>query len=147
MWLKVSINKLTNRPKSRNNIFIKEKLLGNKIKVDPIEKPIIEYIVWIENFFINKFITFKKTIPPATKPRLIGISKNKLIVDIASKYNPYTPKHIRIIVLLTPGNTIPIDIKKPATNKYKKLMLEEAKVLMLPSKNIKKIESKSVKIV
>ena len=26
----------------------------------------------------------------------------------------YTPKHIKIKVLLTPGTTIPIDIKKPA---------------------------------
>lgn len=43
--LKLLKNKLTVNPKNRNKILVIEKLLGNKIKVEPIVNPIIEYIV------------------------------------------------------------------------------------------------------
>ena len=42
---------------------------------------------------------------------------NKFKVAIAFKYTGYIPIHIKIRVLLTPGTTTPMDIKKPETTK------------------------------
>lgn len=43
----------------------------------------------------------------------IGIKTGKYKLDTDVRYIEYTPHNIKIIVLLTPGTTTPIDIKIP----------------------------------
>ncbi len=50
---------------------------------------------------------------PTTNPIAIGISKERYNVATEVKYASYTPKSIKIKVLLTPGITTPADIKNP----------------------------------
>lgn len=57
-------------------------------------------------------------IPPIKSPNPIGRRIDKLIVEIADRYISYNPSIISITVLLTPGITIPADIRAPARIKY-----------------------------
>ena len=86
---------------------------GIRTTVELKTKPIIQYIVCFQNFFIQSLITFKKNNPPIASPNPIGIKTVKFKEETDSKYQLYTPRHIRITVLLTPGKTTPIAIKKP----------------------------------
>ena len=58
---------------------------------------------------------------PRNKPTPRGKRNGMKIVDIASIYELYTPKSIKIKVLLTPGIITPADIKNPQITKNKKL--------------------------
>ena len=86
MLFKLLKNKLIIKPKLSDKTLIIDKLLGNKIKVEPITNPIIEYNVWEENLLIKKFIIFKKIMHPKNKPNPIGNKTLKLSKETASKY-------------------------------------------------------------
>ena len=58
-------------------------------------------------------MAIKKQIQPITSPIPIGINILKFMLAIPSKYVEYTPRHISINVLLTPGKTTPMDIRNP----------------------------------
>lgn len=62
-------------------------------------------------------MTNKNNAQPIINPIPIGISTEKFSPAIALKYTGYTPRHINIKVLLTPGTTTPTDISIPASTK------------------------------
>ena len=92
---------------------------GNNTKIEPRVNPIIENIVCLLYLSSNILIIFINIKLPTNTPIAIGINTGKYKFDIDVKYSEYIPKSINIIVLLTPGTTIPIDIKNPLNIKYK----------------------------
>ena len=67
-------------------------------------------------------INFIKASEPIIIPIPNGISTGKYKDEIEFIYVEYTPKSIRIAVLLIPGITIPADIQMPLITKEKKLI-------------------------
>ena len=60
-------------------------------------------------------------IDPKIKPTANGNKKGMYIEEIDKMYASYTPRSIKINVLLTPGIITPADIKNPENIKYMKL--------------------------
>ena len=69
----------------------------------PRLNPIIPNIVWEWKYINNFFITFIKISEPTVTPIIIGKITFIFTIETALRYVLYTPKIIKITVLLTPG--------------------------------------------
>ena len=98
-----------------------EVTLGKSTKIEPIVNPIILKNVCVWNLSNNSLISFMQQIDPKIKPTANGNKKGIYKEEIDKMYASYTPRSIKINVLLTPGIITPADIKNPENIKYIKL--------------------------